>query len=138
MRPALIAIPIVSVIALAGCASPLDDLYDRRESRYADVAAFADADDAASTDASSADAALTDDLLPDDATAIATAWYTDQPGNIITFVSAAGPADCTTGPLSGAPTLEASWWPSAEPADGTVCGAWQVFSVDSTWYAWTD
>ncbi|MEY2847577.1 MAG: hypothetical protein RI885_242 [Actinomycetota bacterium] len=82
----------------------------------------------------------TADWVPQDATTIGVRYFFEKDAATMSFSSTAGVTsdECEPGTLSGAPELESSWWPSAEPDQGMVCGQWQVFGADGTWWAWTD
>ena len=124
---AVFAAPIAVVLALAGC-SPFGPLSRRAEVRFTDSAEFSE----------KAELAIGSEMIPDDATRIDAVYYTDRPATMLAYTSGIGPQECEPGDLTGAPKLESNWWPSTEPAEGMVCGDWQVFAIGERWYAWTN
>lgn len=132
----VLAVPIIAAatLALTGCGvidAVSSGFTNNVESRYYDYEDLNQNADLVFRDA---------EWVPSDATSIGVRYFTDKPGNTLSFSSTegVGASDCEPGALTGTPALEASWWPSSVPDEGMTCGEWQVFESDGTWHAWTN
>ncbi len=130
----VLALAVASGVGLSGCSAAqglATGFTNNAEERFYDFADYAE---------NAVPVFQKADWVPTDATTIGVRYFTEKSGATLSFTSPTGVVsdECEPGPLSGAPELESSWWPSAEPVDGIVCGDWQVFGGDGTWYAWID
>jgi len=121
--PALLASVVAS--SLAGCAMPGSNEKELVYEVYQDAPQRGDHDFVPSS------------FIPTDAENLRIRVVTDGPGSVVSYESATSPLgeDCQPGSLVGEPLLRAAWWPNDVPADGLICGGWQVFELDGTTYA---
>ncbi len=126
------AAAVTVTVTLSSCSLGSDMFSNQTESRYSTYADFSD--DAEPYFRSAG-------WVPSDSTTIALKYFKEKRGNMMSFTSATGVGadSCLPGELTGEPLLEASWWPSSEPAEGVVCDSeWQVFEHAGIWHAWTN
>lgn len=78
------------------------------------------------------------DLVPDDATDVTLRIDEREFGAQFEWQSEAGiTADyCEPQPLDRTSEMNSSWWPDTVPSEGWVCGWWEVFELDGSYYAW--
>lgn len=77
-------------------------------------------------------------LVPDDALDLRMVSAQRDYGLQLSFASAEGiTADyCERAPIDVATELPSDWWPESTPSEGLVCGWWEAFEQDGTYYAW--
>ncbi|MDQ1529136.1 MAG: hypothetical protein QOH77_926 [Actinomycetota bacterium] len=118
-------------LALAGCAtikSVTDTPVQADYPTWADVAN------------STTPTALPPAFVPHDATNMYVRASTLSSAEIITYTSKTPPDAtlCKPGTLTGAPTLDTTWWPNTKPpATGELCSpGWRLFTVAGETYGW--
>ena len=121
-----LAVLAVAVGAIAGCAM-LGVGNDRERSFevYQDAPQRGDRDLVPSS------------FIPTDAENLRIRVVTDGPGAIVGYESPSAPIgdDCRPASLADDPLLTARWWPDDVPAEGLICGDWQIFEQDGTTFA---
>ena len=110
---------------LAGCAMPGGGEKELRYEVYQDAPQRGDRDLVPSS------------FIPTDAENLRIRVVTDGPGAIVGYESPSAPIgdDCRPASLADDPLLTARWWPDDVPAEGLICGDWQIFEQDGTTFA---